>query len=240
MLKPHIMIVFLTCLLSLHIMVSPAFAQAPAPQELLEAPKEENVMPPTQAEPGAQEPQTPENPTSGILDPNIKRIPDPSDQQENALPFDNYSDIPDEALKDAQDFYEFCKTDFIMSSHMDCRCLGSGYLEERIKAGPDAPRQQIMLTLNNPACLSVDLAAGYGYEKCQKNGMLTYEGGMTPEEYCECTGRNYALILKGSTGIVTRKTLSGAMTSSYLRCRPSKPGNVNIFRRLDQRPGEVR
>lgn len=198
-----------------------AHAQAPAPQELLEDPASK-----TKKAPDA------EKPVPGTLDPRLAPIPGANAEDKKALPFKNYSDIPDEALADMQNFHEECLVHYDLSAHYDCDCLSSRYLEERIKAGPNQSRQQIMLDISGE-CLDIARAAGRGYERCQSSGALNYNGGMSPEEYCECAGRNYAILLQRSKGALTRTKLNSSMSSALLRCRASTPDTKNIFERLD-------
>lgn len=183
---------------------------APAPEELLN---------PTPKNPEVLEPQQP--------------IPEPVDPDKKPLPFESYDDIPQEALDDAHDFYEYCKKDLRLPTHYNCECWGSRYLEERIKLGPLASRSSVMMNINKE-CINIEGAAAYGYKRCQGYGSTTYDGGLDPEEYCECIGNNYALLLQQERGFyMSGKKMNALFTSATLRCRKPPPGMPKIFKRLD-------
>lgn len=222
-----LLLLTLICGLAAPMIAGNALAQAPAPQELLEN------QPPTA--PNAT-PPAPAAPVPGTIDPRITRVPGTEEETKNALPFENYSDIPDEALADMQDFHAMCQKDLSLNSHLDCDCLSSRYLEERVKAGPELPRQQILLNLSNE-CFNVAGAAGHGFTKCTQNGTPAYPG-MSADEYCECVGRNYAIQLQNTPGTLSRRKMNSAMTFANLRCKPSTPHNRNMFKRLDVSPSQ--
>ena len=194
----------------------PASAQnAQAPSELLEEP----VAPP------AEEPE--------MLDPDPLTIPGMEDDELD-LPFDDYSDIPPEALAEMQEFYEDCEDDKMLSTHYECKCWSARFLEERIRIGPVKPRISVMMSITDE-CFNIPGAAGYALKKCQGYGAASYDGGMSPEEYCQCIANNYALQLDHMEGQqLTRNRTNSMMTSSILRCKTPKPGDKNIFKRLDQ------
>lgn len=210
-------IYILTALLLINLTIPAAYAQqAPVPDELLQ--EKTAVDPSPFAEP---------------LEPDPRPMPGNTAREEDKkLPFDNYSDIPDEALADMQDYHKWCNENIDWSVHFDCECSSSRYLEERIKAGPNASRAQLLLEVNDE-CFNIPGAAGYAYDNCTKFGSTSYNGGMTPEQYCECTGSNYAILLQRSTGALTKRKMNSMMGSARLRCRASTPNTENFFRRLD-------
>jgi len=188
---------------------------APAPNELLE-------------EPVAPEPAEPET-----LAPDPLLIPG-AEEDKLDLPFDDYSDIPPEALAEMQKFYEDCEDDKMLSAHYECKCWSTRFLEERIKTGPIKPRISVMLGITDE-CFNIPGAAGYALKRCEATGMMHYDGKMSPEEYCQCVANNYAIQLDFMEGQrLTRNRSNSMMTSSILRCKTPNPGDVNIFKRLDQ------
>lgn len=221
MMKTHIILLLALTVCAGYILLPySARAQAPVPQELLEdAPKA---------------PKEPEQiqPIPGTIDPRLIPTPDAEEKNKRALPFKNYSDIPDEALADMQDFHKECEAHYDLSAHYDCECLSSRYLEERIKAGPNESRQQLTMKLSGE-CFNIPGAAGRGFDRCQASGSLNYNGGMSPTEYCECVGRNYAILVQRTKGGLNRRKINSIMSSALLRCRASTPSNKNIFKRLD-------
>ncbi|MFN3699939.1 MAG: hypothetical protein ACK4VI_00285 [Alphaproteobacteria bacterium] len=197
---------------------APALAQdAPVPEELL-------------ADPSTSVPDQTERP---VILPGEPRFTLPDDRDARRLPFENYSDIPQEALDDMQDLFDSCEKSYIERSHFDCECRASRYLEERIKAGPIVPREQITLGLRSE-CFNQAGAAGFGYQFCRQNGRLNYSGNLSPEEYCECVGRNYAIMFMNSEGRpLTNRRINSMRSSALARCRGDSPGSRNMLRRLD-------
>lgn len=160
-------------------------------------------------------------------------------QRQQPRPYSDFSEIPQEALEDMQRFYEYCEGNFVLQRHYNCECLSSNYLDERIRTGPIAD-YSVVLSKITTTCVDPAAAAGTAFEQCMKTGGLSYSGGeMSPEEYCECVGNNYAILVsrlvnKSMEPRVTR----GLMTSAYLRCKEFPPGIVKPVQRLDIRPGE--
>jgi hypothetical protein len=210
-------VLFPLFVLALIIVVAiPASAQdAQAPVELLEEPT----------------PQ-PENPQ--VLEPDPFNIPGSEDPDKLDLPFENYSDIPPEALDEMQQFYEDCQANHMLSSHYECKCWSTRFLEERIRMGPIKPALSVSLSIANE-CFNIPGAAGYALKKCQGYGTATYDGGMSPEEYCQCIANNYAIQLSYMEGQqLTRQSSNSMITSAILRCKTPNPGDINVFKRLDQ------
>lgn len=194
---------------------------AQAPSELLEEPA------PVPAAPQTENPQ--------VLEPDPYDIPGSEDPDALDLPFDDYSEIPPEALAEMQQFYEDCEDDHILSKHYECKCWSARFLEERIRMGPITPRLNVSLSIADE-CFNIPGAAGYALKKCERYGSFTYDGGMSPDEYCQCVANNYAIQLDFMEGQqLTRQKSNSMMTSSILRCQtPQNPGEVNVFKRLDQ------
>lgn len=175
-----------------------------------------------------------------IPTPETPLIPESLGPEKNNVPYKSYKDVPEEALMDAQNFYEFCDSQPRYRDHYDCRCMGARYLDERIKAGPDVSRTQIMIGLNGE-CINVPGAAGHGYNFCLQYGQRNYDGSMEPEEYCQCVGNNYAILLQRARGFtMSRRDTSQLMSSAFLRCNRPKPGTPDMFPRLDIKPGQQR
>lgn len=192
---------------------------APAPSELLEEP-----VPP---QPQTEEPD--------VLEPDPYDIPGTEDPDAVDLPFNSYSDIPPEALAEMQRFYKDCNEDRLLSKHYECKCWSTRFLEERIRMGPIVPQLNVALSIADE-CFNIPGAAGYALEKCRGYGSFTYDGGMSPDEYCQCVANNYAIQLDYMTDQqFTRQKSNSMMTSSILRCQtPQNPGEVKVFKRLDQ------
>lgn len=190
---------------------------APVPQELLEdKPKEE--------------PQQ-------IL-PDAKTVPEPQTRKENALPFERWEDIPQEIIDEAQSFHDDCANDPKLPTHYNCQCWAQRYMEERIKMGPNVDRSMIMSQINRE-CIDEVAAAGYAHARCEKIGIAMYNGGMSPDEFCDCVANNYAILVRETpTFYLSGKSMGALYSSASLRCQPTRAGAPNVFRRLDTRPGQ--
>lgn len=172
--------------------------------------------------------------------PETPLIPQSPDPNKNQVPYKSYKDVPEEAMMDAQNFFEFCESQPRYSEHYDCRCMGARYLDERIKAGPNVSRAQIMIGLSGE-CINVPGAAGHGYNHCLQYGQRNYDGSMDPDEFCQCVGRNYVILLQRARAFtMSRKDTSQLMSSAFLRCNNPPPGTPDLFPRLDVKPGQQR
>lgn len=188
---------------------------APVPEELLQDP--------------SNAPAEPE-----MLEPNLPPIPDSQAVKKNPLPFESYDDIPTEALEDMEDFFKKCQNDPRLPTHYNCECWASRYLEERIKLGPIASRSSVIMKIDNE-CINIEGAANYAYQRCQQYGFVNYDGGMEPDEFCECIGNNYALLLQQERGFsLSSRKITGLYTSATLRCLTPAPGMNRILNRLDE------
>lgn len=190
---------------------------APVPQELLD-------------DKPAEAPQQ--------IQPDAKTVPEPQTRKENALPFKRWEDIPQEIIDEAQAFHDECAKSPRLPTHYNCQCWGQRFLEERIKLGPNADKSYIVRTINRE-CIDEIAATGYAYERCQKQGMALYNGGMSPDEFCECIANNYYILLRNDDNFsMTSRTTGALYSSAAIRCQPRKQGVPNLFPRLDIRPGQ--
>ena len=114
-------------------------------------------------------------------------------------------------------FFEMCQDDYVLQMHYNCECMATRYLDERIRVGPIESRALIISRINKE-CVDDAAAAGTAYNKCLKYGGMNYTGGsMSPEEYCQCVGNNYAILLKTSPPrAMGMKYMNQLMTSAYI------------------------
>jgi hypothetical protein len=58
---------------------------------------------------------------------------------------------------------------------------------------------------------------------------------MSPDEFCQCVGNNYAILMQRSQAFVMNmNSINSLMTSANLRCKTPAPGTPDVFERLDQ------
>lgn len=158
------------------------------------------------------------------------QVPEPEKEER---PYSGYSDIPAEALQEMQDFFLRCDTDRLLKSHYNCQCLASEYLDERIRQGPIVDSSVILEGINTK-CIDYGAAAGYAYNECLQYGGLGYDGGMSPEDYCQCIGQNYGILFRRSEGVsLSSSIIRRYSQSAKLRCATFPPGIENPFPRLD-------
>ncbi len=150
------------------------------------------------------------------------------------LPFETYTDIPQAVLDEAEEFYEVCQKSYAYQPHYNCECLSTRFVDERIRLGPDTSQSQVISTIRSE-CIDAAASSGFAYDQCMMTGSLTYTGGeMTPEEYCECVGNNYAILIANmNTKGISSRTVESAMGSALSRCQEYPAGTIKPLRRLD-------
>ena len=56
---------------------------------------------------------------------------------------DEYDDIPDEYIEEADDYFGKCTQNYLTSQYVNCACMSTALLRERIEAGPTVPQNAI-------------------------------------------------------------------------------------------------
>ncbi len=205
-------------LLIMPLPLAAAYAQqAPAPEELFQERKPAPIRPPPKTQPGTMP---------------ADRLQLPEEEAPPKKLYDSIEDIPTEVLQDAKRFESYCTNNTLIKRHYNCECLSSKYLDQRIIDGPDAHFTVVMSKIMDQ-CFDIPAAAAHGYDRCIGTGSMTYDGGMDPEEYCQCVANNYALLVQRSKGAISGRITSHAMSSATLRCQTPPVGKENPFRRLD-------
>lgn len=111
-------------------------------------------------------------------------------------PYDSYSEIPEEALEQAEIFHESCLQNPKLQKHYNCDCMAAQYVDAYIKLGPNANQSNI-LPMIKPGCIDFGAAAATVYNRCMRTGSITFNSPTkTPDEYCECAGNAYARSLQ--------------------------------------------
>lgn len=101
------------------------------------------------------------------------------------------ADIPEEAIRDAEDFQNYCSGNATMKTTFDCECLAGEYLDARIEAGPDVARSSLILKIDH-TCPNIEEAAGEAYSECYAQSTLVPTSGKPLDDFCECYARSYA------------------------------------------------
>ncbi|HBR70060.1 MAG TPA: hypothetical protein DEA55_11860 [Rhodospirillaceae bacterium] len=131
-------------------------------------------------------------------------------------PGTDYGAIPDEYLKEANDFYERCNASYDRSTNYDCECLSTKYLDMRIKEGPETPESQIMVRLATE-CPNVEGAAGHFYSQCVSQAALL-PTNMTVEKFCTCVANTFAKLYKTAHITAGSQQYTSLQSSAMLMC----------------------
>ena len=149
-----------------------------------------------------------------ILQETLKNAP-----AQNPTPaLDPYADLPEEYIVEAQKYYALCEGDASLYLYYNCKCLGSKFLDQRIKLGPEAEQTSIILDIRGE-CADASRAAGYEYEQCVNNGaMMPYN--IPLEEYCACYANTFAkLYEQNSYDGPGARVFTHFQAQAYLTCK---------------------
>lgn len=102
---------------------------------------------------------------------------------------DEYDKIPDEYIEEADNYFGICRQDYVTSQYLNCACMSTALLRERIERGPLIPQNRIVMDISDE-CFDAINTAGPTYEKCLRNA-YTFKPGTDPEKYCECVANTY-------------------------------------------------
>ena len=125
-------------------------------------------------------------------------------------------DIPEEYIQEAQDFQDYCGTQFTYLRYHDCECLAANYLQTRIDMGPFAEQGEIELAIND-SCFDIPKIAGESYAGCAADSALL-PAGDDVEGFCECMANSYAKGFERANRRVTSKLIVNLRTSAIVNC----------------------
>ena len=137
-------------------------------------------------------------------------------------PDKGYTEIPDEYLDEAQNFFLYCENKTLLREYHDCECLASRYLDQRIKRGGTADRSHIMLSIRN-TCHEASEAAGAEYNSCM-GSTTSIPIKVEPKVFCECYANTYAKLFEEYGASVSSKTIVKLRTRSRVTCLNPKLG----------------
>ncbi len=124
-------------------------------------------------------------------------------------------EIPDEYLDEADAFYGECQTTPKFANYYNCECLSTAYLDERIKAGPEADRSSILMYMDNK-CHDATKLAGEHYSKCMQRPPGILNRNVDREIYCSCVSNTLAKFYESGqygTGSASSVRLQSAAAS---------------------------
>lgn len=153
--------------------------------------------------------------------------PFPSAAQDKVSGVDPYAEVPDSYIREAVEYTEYCKNNSLMRSYYDCECLGTKFLDTRIKEGIVPTKESIAFGLSKE-CRDATEAAGTAYNDCmQTTG--TMSSGTDPEKFCECVGNSYSKLIDHYKPPIDSRTMVHFATQSRIYCTdPQKARRFNI------------
>lgn len=128
-----------------------------------------------------------------------------------------YKDVKDEYIEEAQQFFARCSGDYTLSQYYDCECLSVRYLDARIAAGPSKNDNELLLTIKDK-CLDGTMAAGEMYNSCITNGTI-FPQGQDPEDYCACISNTYAKLFEKSGRAPSSRGAVELQSRAHMVCR---------------------
>lgn len=152
------------------------------------------------------------------------RVPDALLNKDKVrLPYKNYSEIPEEAIVEAEAFQKACVADVNLSTYYECDCWAMRFLEARLVRGPDIQQDIIMMDIGSE-CPNTAAIAGSAYKNCIAQGIDFFPKKQDPEEYCSCVGNSYAKLFERSGQSIDSKLMIQLRTMASLSCIQQPPG----------------
>jgi hypothetical protein len=145
------------------------------------------------------------------------------DQDKRQLPYKSYSEIPEEAIVEAEAFQQACEADSTLSTYYECECWAMRFLEQRIIRGPEVDATAVMLDIQAD-CPNTPAIAGMAYNTCIGQGVDFFPDKHDPEEYCSCVGNAYAKLYARSGRSIDTRLMVQLRTIASLSCTQQEPG----------------
>ena len=127
------------------------------------------------------------------------------------------SGVTDKQMDEAEAMFAECKGSLKLSRRFDCECYASRFLSERIKQGPTAQKEQILLSFENE-CRNVLDSTGHEYTGCMGNPMY-YPENVEPKDFCECYARRWAKLYESYPGKINRFTTKNIRMRARAQCQ---------------------
>ncbi len=111
------------------------------------------------------------------------------------------SKITDKQREEAEAVFAECKKSIKMSRYYDCECYAARYLDERIKQGPLASKEEVANPIYNE-CRNIVESTGWEYSRCMKKTAYKPIKNIESKKYCECYARKWGALFKAYQGVV--------------------------------------
>lgn len=106
------------------------------------------------------------------------------------------SELPDSYFEEAEAYKIHCSSSQHLSTSYDCECLALALFNERVRRGPEASQDSILLSLNG-SCKNAVNTAGRQYQNCIQSPSMVPDG-KDREEFCSCFSNTFAKIYSES------------------------------------------
>lgn len=126
------------------------------------------------------------------------------------------SEVTDKQLEETFAVFEDCNADVRKKNKVDCECLASKFLEERIKQGPVSSRGSIEAELTDK-CRNVVEQTGFEYSKCMMHPFVM-KVDIEPKDFCECYARRWADLYQNYKGPMTVEVQMAIAAKSRSYC----------------------
>lgn len=144
----------------------------------------------------------------------------------------DYTDIPDEWIKEAQAFGKECAQSRIMPMYFDCRCMEVQYLDRRITLGPETDKSVLVQGIG-PKCSDGTGISGHLYNNCKQYSLLL-PADIDLEKFCSCYGNTYAKEYEQLNISLNSQQHIGLMSMARLTCRNPRAARFIYGRRFGQ------
>lgn len=126
--------------------------------------------------------------------------------------------ITEQQKQEAQGVYDSCMIDRAMQRNTDCECLAAKFLDLRLKRGPMADRDILILNITQHGCRNVVETTGLAYGICMQGSSFDYNG-IRPKDYCECYARRWGELFEKYTGKMDEYKKESMRLHSRLYCK---------------------
>lgn len=119
---------------------------------------------------------------------------------------------------EADGVYQDCAASTAMRTKFDCKCYAAAYLEERIKLGPEANPDEVMIPIRGK-CKNIAANTDYEYESCLRGPIVNpILQNVDKQKYCECYAEKWSGLYSAYTGEHSARALSGLKSQAMTEC----------------------
>ncbi len=132
---------------------------------------------------------------------------------------DAKEEFTDAEITEANNVYQWCKTDTYMPLYHDCKCLASEFVMKRRELGRLPNRDHVLSELKGK-CLDGTGMAGYLYKDCISKPALLPMHLKNVKKFCECYASQFSKNFEGLEGTDVSMNATGALArSSMSKCQ---------------------